>query len=167
MFFLFYLQRWFQSKKCRQPSCFDIWNKKISKNMLMKWNFRTQKELVAIFFFFQLKRKNNKVLKKKKNSFFMGERRGSNPRMMESQSIALPLGYARHRRFKDKKKSFCFCVLYNSIYKSILKNIKQWLSVLVVWKIINFLEKKRYFKKTSNWMCFVLIRMKEKRRATK
>lgn len=26
----------------------------------------------------------------------MGERRGSNPRMMESQSIALPLGYARH-----------------------------------------------------------------------
>lgn len=27
--------------------------------------------------------------------FNMGERRGSNPRMMESQSIALPLGYAR------------------------------------------------------------------------
>ena len=27
--------------------------------------------------------------------FKMGERRGSNPRMMESQSIALPLGYAR------------------------------------------------------------------------
>jgi hypothetical protein len=26
----------------------------------------------------------------------MGERRGLNPRMMESQSIALPLGYARH-----------------------------------------------------------------------
>jgi len=33
----------------------------------------------------------NKLLKK-----VMGERRGLNPRMMESQSIALPLGYARH-----------------------------------------------------------------------
>ena len=27
---------------------------------------------------------------------FVGERRGSNPRVMESQSIALPLGYDRH-----------------------------------------------------------------------
>ena len=26
----------------------------------------------------------------------MGERRGLNPRMVESQSTALPLGYARH-----------------------------------------------------------------------
>lgn len=26
-----------------------------------------------------------------------GERRGSNPRLTEPQSIALPLGYARHR----------------------------------------------------------------------
>lgn len=30
---------------------------------------------------------------------FMGERRGSNPRVMESQSIALPLGYARHKDY--------------------------------------------------------------------
>lgn len=35
---------------------------------------------------------------KGKGIFFMGERRDLNPRIMESQSIALPLGYAR--RFK-------------------------------------------------------------------
>ena len=27
---------------------------------------------------------------------YLGERRGSNPRIMEPQSNALPLGYARH-----------------------------------------------------------------------
>ena len=29
-------------------------------------------------------------------ALILGERRDSNPRVMESQSIALPLGYARH-----------------------------------------------------------------------
>jgi hypothetical protein len=35
----------------------------------------------------------------------LGERRGSNPRIVESQSTALPLGYARHFGLKINKKS--------------------------------------------------------------
>ena len=42
----------------------------------------------------------------------MGERRGSNPRMMESQSIALPLGYARHFSV----------ILFHHKYKYTIKN---------------------------------------------
>lgn len=48
--------------------------------------------------------------------FIMGERRGSNPRMMESQSIALPLGYARHK-IKCKYSYFYFMMKKNFILK--------------------------------------------------
>ena len=41
--------------------------------------------------------KTKRSLTRAQSSRFMGERRGSNPRVMESQSIALPLGYARHK----------------------------------------------------------------------
>lgn len=36
----------------------------------------------------------------------MGERRDLNPRVMESQSIALPLGYARHNENLFTKVDF-------------------------------------------------------------
>ena len=41
----------------------------------------------------------------------MGERRGLNPRMVESQSTALPLGYAHH------VKSIYLLLLYHIFYR--------------------------------------------------
>ena len=41
---------------------------------------------------------------------FLGERRGSNPRVMESQSIALPLGYARQTLIYEDIKTLMLCL---------------------------------------------------------
>jgi hypothetical protein len=45
--------------------------------------------------------------------FKKGERRDLNPRMMESQSIALPLGYARLYSYNYITNNFLFIQVFN------------------------------------------------------
>lgn len=45
--------------------------------------------------------KKKPLFNEKNQKVEMGERRDLNPRMVESQSTALPLGYARHFYFRN------------------------------------------------------------------
>ena len=68
----------------------------------------------------------------------MGERRGLNPRMMESQSIALPLGYARH--FHLWKRSVQIFIYENTAKK------KKFFGFYFHLNIFLFKKKERIYK---------------------
>lgn len=55
-----------------------------------------RQQLASYGLFFCKQKINNLICYLKSNNLLKGERRGSNPRIVESQSTALPLGYARH-----------------------------------------------------------------------
>lgn len=106
---------------------------------------------------------------------FMGERRGSNPRVMESQSIALPLGYARHENeiweyfytLYQIQRKFSNLWIYKfelSLFAFFISNTKSYVSVYCAFWIKKHMFQTVYrtFWRTKYTFCTHLLHISDK-----